>query len=70
MSGVIAMATGLSRSGMAFGGGSLITTFGFSTSFLVGVGLTVAAAVLFWGYTWLPRRYVLYRQVYVANNGR
>jgi len=61
MSGAMAMAMGLSRSTMAFGGGYLITTFGFSSLFLVGAGLTVAGAILFWGYTWLPRRYILYR---------
>jgi predicted MFS family arabinose efflux permease len=61
MSGGISMAMGLSRSGMAFGGGYLITSFGFSTLFLVGTGLTMAGAVLFWGYTWLPRRYILHR---------
>ena len=62
MSGVIAMATGLSRSAMAFGGGYLITNFSFSTLFIVGAILTAAGAVLFWGYTWLPRRYILYRE--------
>jgi len=61
MSGAMAMAMGLSRSTMAFGGGYLITSFGFSTLFLVGAGLTMAGAILFWSYTWLPRRYILYR---------
>jgi predicted MFS family arabinose efflux permease len=61
MSGAMAMAMGLSRSAMAFGGGYLITSFGFSSLFLMGAGLTVAGAGLFWGYTWLPRRYILYR---------
>lgn len=61
MAGAIAMATGLSRSAMAFGGGYLITTFSFSTLFLVSAGLTAAGAILFWGYTWLPRRYILRR---------
>ena len=61
MSGAMVMAMGLSRSTMAFGGGYLITTFGFSSIFFVGAGLTAAGAILFWGYTWLPRRYILYR---------
>jgi predicted MFS family arabinose efflux permease len=61
MSGALAAAMGLSRSMMAFGGGYLITTSGFSSLFLVGAGLTVAGAMLFWSYTWLPRRYILYR---------
>jgi MFS family permease len=59
MSGAMAMAMGLSRSTMAFGGGYLITTFGFSSIFFVGASLTAAGAILFWGYTWLPRRYSL-----------
>ncbi|MCB9077605.1 MAG: MFS transporter [Anaerolineaceae bacterium] len=61
MSGAIAMATGLSRSAMAFGGGYLIMNYSFSTLFFVGAVLTVAGAVLFWGYTWLPRRIILRR---------
>jgi len=61
MSGAMAMAMGLSRSTMAFGGGHLITTFGFSSLFLVGASLTVAGTILFWSYAWLPRRYILYR---------
>jgi predicted MFS family arabinose efflux permease len=61
MSGSTTMATGLSRAGMAFGGGYLITNFGFSTLFFVGAGLTLAGALLFWTYTWLPRLFLLRR---------
>ncbi|HMR64152.1 MAG TPA: MFS transporter [Anaerolineae bacterium] len=61
MSGAMAMAMGVSRSTLAFGGGYLISLSGFSSLFWVGAGLTLAGALLFWGYTWLPRHYLLYR---------
>lgn len=61
MSGVMTMGMGLSRSGAAFGGGYLISGLGFPSLFLVGAGLTVAGAILFWGYAWLPPRYTRYR---------
>jgi MFS family permease len=61
MSGVMTMGMGLSRSGAAFGGGYLISGLGFPSLFLVGAGLTVAGAILFWGYAWLPQRYTRYR---------
>ena len=57
MSGVMSMGMGLSRSGAALGGGYLISHLGFPSLFLVGAGLTVAGAILFWGYAWLPQRY-------------
>lgn len=60
MAGVMTMGMGLSRSGTAVGGGYLISALGFPTLFLVGAGLTVAGALLFWGYTWLPQRYPQY----------
>ena len=57
MSGVMTMGIGLSRSGAAFGGGYLISGLGFPSLFLVGAGLTVVGAILFWGYAWLPQHY-------------
>jgi MFS family permease len=61
MSGVMTMGIGLSRSGAAFGGGYLIGSLGFPSLFLVGAGLTIAGAFLFWGYAWLPQRSTHYR---------
>jgi predicted MFS family arabinose efflux permease len=61
MSGVTAMAMGLSRSGSALGGGYLISRFGFPSLFMVGIGLTVIGALVWWGYTWFPLRYLRYR---------
>ena len=55
MSGATTMAAGLSWSAMAFGGGYLITALGYRSLFLTGAGLTVAGALLFWGYFRVPR---------------
>jgi MFS family permease len=55
MSGIMTMGMGLSRSGAALGGGYLISELGFPSLFLVGAILTVAGAMLFWGYIWLPQ---------------
>ena len=55
MSGALVMGAGLSASAMAFGGGYLIPSIGYSGLFLAGAGLTVAGAALFWGYFRVPR---------------
>lgn len=55
MAGAMTMATGMSRSTMSLVGGYLVSTFGFSTLFLVGASLTVLGAVIFACHFWLPR---------------
>ena len=47
MSGATTMTAGLSFGMMAFGGGYLITVFGYPSLFLTGAGLTAVGAVLF-----------------------
>jgi MFS family permease len=61
MAGAVSMATGLSTAATAFGGGYLITAFGYQSLFLMGAGLAAIGATLFWGYTWVPR-WVLIRR--------
>jgi MFS family permease len=55
MSGALMMGAGLSSSAMGLGGGYLITALGYSGLFLIGAGLTVAGALLFWAYFRVPR---------------
>jgi predicted MFS family arabinose efflux permease len=50
MSGATTMAAGLSFGIMSFGGGYLITVFGYPVLFLIGAILTALGAVLFWIY--------------------
>lgn len=61
MAGAIAMTTGLSSAMVAFGGGFLITAFGYQAFFLTSAVLTAIGALLLWSFTWLPR-YVILRQ--------
>ena len=55
MSGAIMMAMRLGASAMAFGGGYIITGFGYRNLFLIGFVLTIAAKILFGAYFRLPR---------------
>jgi predicted MFS family arabinose efflux permease len=56
MSGASTMASGLSASAMALGGGYLISAFGFPSLFLTGAGLTVIGAWILWSCFRTPRR--------------
>ena len=55
MSGATTMASGLSTSAMAFGGGYLIAALGYPGLFLTGAGLAGFGALLFWTYFRVPR---------------
>ena len=55
MSGATVMTAALSMALMAFGGGYIITAMGYRSLFLIGAGITVAGALLFWIY-WLGHR--------------
>ena len=55
MSGTAAMMSGLGYSGIAFGGGYIITYFGYGHLFLTGSGLTAIGAIIFWLYFRKPR---------------
>lgn len=48
MSSVFSMAAGIGISLTAFGGGFVITNFGFQTLFVTGAALSVVAAAIFW----------------------
>lgn len=69
MAGAIAMTTGLSTAAVAFGGGQVITAFGYQALFLISAGLTATGATLLWAFTWLPR-YVILRQVELDTTAR
>jgi MFS family permease len=68
MSGAVFMGRGLGATGLAFGGGYLISHFGFSSLFLTGTTLAALGAILFWVYTSLPRW--LYTRQLAAGTGR
>jgi MFS family permease len=55
MSGATTMASGVSTSAMALGGGYIITVLGFPSLFLTGAGLTATAALAFWSCFRVPR---------------
>jgi predicted MFS family arabinose efflux permease len=55
MSGAATMASGVSTSAMALGGGHIITALGFPSLFLTGAGLAAAGALAFWSYFRVPR---------------
>lgn len=69
MAGAIAMTTGLSTAAVAYGGGQVITAFGYQALFLISAGLTAIGAALLWAFTWLPR-YVILRQVELDTTAR
>ena len=62
ISGAIVMAEGGGTALLAFGGGYLITVFGYHIFFLTGVMLTLMGAGLLWMYAWVPR-WVLMRSI-------
>ena len=55
MSGTVAMMSGLGYSGIAFGGGYIITYFGYGHLFLTGSALTAIGGLIFWLYFRKPR---------------
>jgi MFS family permease len=55
MSGVMPLGVGLVNAAMALGGGYAVATLGFRGVFLIGAALSVAGALLFWGYFRVPR---------------
>jgi len=55
ISGAIVMAEGGGTALLAFGGGYLITVFGYHIFFLIGAILTIMGAGLLWMYAWVPR---------------
>ena len=55
MSGSTAMASGLNWSAASFVGGRMIETWGYRPFYLLGVGLTLAGALLFRSYFFSPR---------------
>ena len=48
VAGVTEMAAGLTFTGMTFGGGFIITIFGYRTLFLTGAAMTLLSVILFW----------------------
>jgi MFS family permease len=50
MSAALTMGAGLSASAMAFGGGYMITSLGYSSVFLAGAGLTTLGGLIFWAH--------------------
>ena len=55
MSGTAAMMAGLGYSGIALGGGYIITLYGYNYLFLSGSGLTACGGLIFWLYFRKPR---------------
>lgn len=55
MEGTVMMSVNLGRAAMAFGGGYIVASSGYSTLFLVGAVFMVAGATLFWAYFRRPR---------------
>jgi MFS family permease len=55
LSGAGEMAAGFSFAGIALGGGYIITSLGYTSLFLIGAGLTIIGALLFWVYFPTPR---------------
>lgn len=50
VAGVTEMAAGLTFTGMTFGGGFIITLFGYRTLFLTGATMTLLSVIIFWLY--------------------
>lgn len=48
VAGVTEMAAGLTFTGMTFGGGFIITIFGYRTLFLTGAAMTLLSVIVFW----------------------
>jgi MFS family permease len=61
MSGALMMGAGLSASAIASGGGYLIAAVGYSGLFLIGAGLTVVGALVFWACFRVPRGELAHR---------
>ena len=55
VNGASHMATGLSMSAMAFGGGYMVTALGYRSLFLTGATVTAAGVLLFWIFFRAPR---------------
>jgi MFS family permease len=55
MSGAATMASGVSTSAMALGGGYIITAWGFPSLFLTAAGLAATGALVFWSCFRVPR---------------
>jgi len=55
MSGAATMASGVSASAMALGGGYIITALGFPSLFLTAAGLAATGALVFWSCFRVPR---------------
>ena len=55
MSGAVLMSSGASIFALDLAGGYIITAFGYPTLFLLGAGLSVAGAFLFWAFLRVPR---------------
>jgi MFS family permease len=62
MSGVVVTARGLGSAAIAFSGGHIIASLGYSSLFLTGAILAAMAVALFWGWGWAPR-WLLTRRV-------
>lgn len=66
MSGIVVTARGLGSAAIAFGGGHIIASFGYSSLFLTGAILAAIAVALFWGWGWAPR-WFLTQQAFTRN---